>query len=67
MLAILDLYGFEAFLQNGFEQFIINFANEKLQQVFIEVVLKREQEEYLNEGVEWSQVIYLELTIIKED
>ena len=67
MLAILDLYGFEAFLQNGFEQFIINFANEKLQQVFIEVVLKREQEEYLNEGVEWSQVIYLELTIVKED
>ena len=61
MLAILDLYGFEAFLQNGFEQFIINFANEKLQQVFIEVVLKREQEEYLNEGVEWSQVIYLQL------
>ena len=56
MLAILDLYGFEAFLQNGFEQFIINFANEKLQQVFIEVVLKREQEEYLNEGVEFSQV-----------
>ena len=61
MLAILDLYGFEAFLQNGFEQFIINFANEKLQQVFIEVVLKREQEEYLNEGVEWSQVIHLQL------
>ena len=56
VLAILDLYGFEAFLQNGFEQFIINFANEKLQQVFIEVVLKREQEEYLNEGVEFSQV-----------
>ena len=55
-LGILDLYGFEAFQQNSFEQFIINYANEKLQQVFIEATLAHEQEEYLSEGVEWTQV-----------
>ena len=56
-LGILDLYGFEAFQQNSFEQFIINYANEKLQQVFIEATLAHEQEEYLSEGVEWTQVL----------
>ena len=44
-LGILDLYGFEAFQQNSFEQFIINYCNEKLQQVFIELTLKQEQDE----------------------
>ena len=40
----------------GFEQFCINYCNEKLQQLFIELVLKREQEEYRREGIEWVDV-----------
>ena len=42
-LGILDIYGFEIFEKNGFEQFCINFVNEKLQQIFIELTLKAEQ------------------------
>lgn len=42
-IAILDIYGFEIFETNGFEQFCINFVNEKLQQIFIELTLKAEQ------------------------
>ena len=42
-LGILDIYGFEIFQKNGFEQFCINFVNEKLQQIFIELTLKAEQ------------------------
>ena len=64
VLGILDMYGFEAFQQNGFEQFLINYANEKLQQMFIEMCFKVEQEEYLTEGVEWSQVGYFSNSVI---
>ena len=39
----MDIYGFEIFQKNGFEQFCINFVNEKLQQIFIELTLKAEQ------------------------
>lgn len=49
VMGILDIYGFEIFRKNSFEQFCINFCNEKLQQLFIELTLKQEQEEYLRE------------------
>ena len=42
-IGILDIYGFEIFEKNGFEQFCINFVNEKLQQIFIDLTLKAEQ------------------------
>lgn len=42
-IGILDIYGFEIFDENGFEQFCINYVNEKLQQIFIELTLKAEQ------------------------
>lgn len=44
-IGVLDIYGFEIFDRNGFEQFCINFVNEKLQQIFIQLTLKAEQEE----------------------
>lgn len=44
-------YGFEIFEHNSFEQLCINFVNEKLQQLFIELTLKSEQEEYVREKI----------------
>ncbi|ESO97049.1 hypothetical protein LOTGIDRAFT_174681, partial [Lottia gigantea] len=47
-----------------FEQFCINYCNEKLQQLFIELVLKQEQEEYMKEGIEWQHVDYFNNKVI---
>ena len=58
MIGVLDIYGFEIFESNTFEQFCINYCNEKLQQLFIEMVLKQEQEEYQREGITWTPVEY---------
>ena len=48
---------------NSFEQLCINYCNEKLQQLFIELVLKQEQEEYNREGIEWQQVNQFSLSV----
>ena len=49
---------------NNFEQFFINYCNEKLQQVFIELVLRQEQDEYVREGIEWIYVDFFDNTVI---
>ncbi|KAL3047184.1 hypothetical protein OYC64_021413 [Pagothenia borchgrevinki] len=61
---VLDIYGFEIFQKNGFEQFCINFVNEKLQQIFIELTLKAEQEEYVQEGIKWTAIEYFNNKIV---
>ncbi|THG11258.1 hypothetical protein TEA_014951 [Camellia sinensis var. sinensis] len=59
-IGVLDIYGFECFKNNSFEQFCINFANEKLQQHFNEHVFKMEQEEYQKEEINWSYIEFID-------
>jgi len=66
VIGVLDIYGFEVFQENSFEQFVINYCNEKLQQLFIELTLKTEQEEYVKEGIEWIHIDYFNNAIICE-
>ncbi|XP_050315844.1 unconventional myosin IC [Anthonomus grandis grandis] len=64
VMGILDIYGFEILEKNSFEQLCINFCNEKLQQLFIELTLRSEQEEYEKEGIQWEHVTYFDNKII---
>ncbi|CAH1801319.1 unnamed protein product [Owenia fusiformis] len=64
VIGLLDIYGFEIFEYNSFEQFCINYCNEKLQQIFIQLTLKSEQDEYMNEGIEWEPIRYFNNKVI---
>mmetsp|Transcript_26235 Transcript_26235/g.38878 ORF Transcript_26235/g.38878 Transcript_26235/m.38878 type:complete len:1321 (+) Transcript_26235:88-4050(+) len=63
-IGILDIYGFEIFEDNHFEQFCINWVNEKLQQFFIEQTLRAEQLEYEAEKVEWTYIEYFDNKVV---
>uniref|UniRef100_A0A8C9SUU0 Myosin IXA n=1 Tax=Scleropages formosus TaxID=113540 RepID=A0A8C9SUU0_SCLFO len=59
-IGVLDIFGFEDYESNSFEQFCINFANERLQHYFNQHIFKLEQEEYLAEGITWHNIDYID-------
>ena len=63
-VGILDIYGFEIFEKNSFEQLCINYVNEKLQQIFIQLTLKAEQEEYEREQIQWTPIKYFDNKVV---
>ena len=58
IIGLLDIFGFESFAVNRFEQLCINYANEKLQQKFTEDVFRAVQLEYEAEGIELAEITY---------
>ncbi|KAB8596068.1 hypothetical protein FH972_025779 [Carpinus fangiana] len=65
-IGILDIYGFEIFERNSFEQLCINYVNEKLQQIFIQLTLKTEQDEYAREKIQWTPIKYFDNKVVCE-
>ena len=61
-ISILDIFGFESFEHNSFEQLCINYANEKLQQRFTKDVFRSVQDEYVAEGIDWVKIDYADNT-----
>ncbi|CAG9318607.1 unnamed protein product [Blepharisma stoltei] len=58
IIGLLDIYGFEVFEDNSYEQLCINYANEKLQQHFNHHMFKLEQSEYSKEKIKWDHISY---------
>lgn len=57
-IGVLDIYGFETFEVNGYEQLLINYCNEKLQRHFNRHLFEVEQNLYASEGVDWTYITF---------
>jgi len=63
-IGVLDIYGFEIFKHNSFEQFSINYANEKLQQHFVKYTFKTEEKIYEEDGIDFEKIKYKDNILI---